>query len=490
MKRNNSTTGPKPTIGISLAFHGAAGTVTGSRHLLRAGRTWVLVDIGMFQGLKKLRLLNWRTPSFDPTRVDHLILTHAHIDHSGYLPKLVRDGYRGPIHCTRATRDLVDLLLMDSAEIQEEDAAYANKKGFSKHKPALPLYTTKDVREALKHLRVVRFGKWLDLGKGVQVRFHNAGHILGSGLVEAKVETAGAGRTVVFSGDVGRYDVPLHNDPDPLPPCDTLVIESTYGNRIHEAEPLEDQLREPIRRVIERRGVVLIPSFAVGRAQLIIFILNRMMERGELPRIPIHLDSPMAVDVTRIYSRYLHSDSLDDDVAEEGQDRIFPEGVEFHKSVSESKRLNALKGPRIIVSPSGMLTGGRILHHMCQRLPDPRNLVILAGFQAEGTRGRALQEGARTLRMHGCTTSVQAEVLVLHGVSGHADKDELLRWISSSPRPPKEVFVTHGEPESSRELAHAIEERFGARLFIPKMDEEYELNANGGDGRGDSHDPR
>jgi metallo-beta-lactamase family protein len=477
-KRDDSMKAKGSTNGLSLAFHGAAGTVTGSRHLLKAGKAWVLVDIGMFQGLKKLRLLNWKMPSFNPSRVDHLLLTHAHIDHSGYLPRLVRDGYKGPIHCTKPTRELVDLLLMDSAEIQEEDAAYANRKGFTKHKPALPLYTKKDAREALKHLRVVRYGKWLDLGKGVQARFHNAGHILGSGLVEARVETEGREHTVVFSGDVGRYDFPLHTDPDPLPPCDTLVIESTYGNRTHEAEPLEDQLRDPILRTIEKRGVVLIPSFAVGRSQLIILILLRMMESGDLPRVPIHLDSPMAVDVTRIYSRYLHSPSLDDDVADDGRELIFPEGVQFHKSVSDSKRLNDMKGPRIIVSPSGMMTGGRILHHLCQRLPDPRTLVILAGFQAQGTRGRALLEGAETLRMHGCTTRVQAEVLSLHGISGHADKDELLRWIGSSSRPPREVFVTHGEPEASQELSHAIKERFGAKMYIPKMDEEFELNGH------------
>ena len=283
-----------------------------------------MVDAGLFQGLKKLRLLNWQEPDFDPQSVDHLFLTHAHIDHSGYLPRLVRQGYSNPVYCTPATLDLVRLLLLDSARIQEEDANYANRKGFSKHRPALPLYTSADTEAAFELMRPLPYGEWLELGEGVRTRFLNVDHILGSAMVEVRMPLGGKEQGIVFSGDVGRYDMPLHSDPSEPPDCSLLVVESTYGDRTHDGKPLADQITEPFKKVFEQKGIVLIPSFAVGRAQLVTLILRELMNDGRLPEVPIHIDSPMAINATRIYSRHLEDGSLDDELSEDGRSRLFP----------------------------------------------------------------------------------------------------------------------------------------------------------------------
>ncbi len=462
---------------LHLSFHGAAGTVTGSRHLLATGTTRVLIDAGLFQGLKELRERNWCRPSFDPAEVENLLLTHTHIDHAGYLPRLVRDGYGGPVHCTPATRELAGLLLMDAAKLQEEDADYANRKGFSKHAPALPLYTSADAEAALARLRSVDYDAWLDLGQGVRARFLNAGHILGSALVEVRVDQEGRTTRLVFSGDVGGYGMPLHPDPTPPPACDVLVIESTYGDRLHEKMPITDQMREPLRETFARGGVVLIPAFAVGRAQQVTLILGDLMRAGDLPEVPIHIDSPMAVDATRIYGEHLRDHNLDAGLIEGGRSRLCPANVRFHRTVEESKQLNDLPGPRVIISASGMLTGGRVLHHLCQRLPDERNLIMLVGYQAAGTRGRALLEGAPTLRMHGRDIPVKARVLVLHGLSGHADSDGLMRWLRSGGVTPPAVFVTHGEPPAAEALARRIGQEVGARTFVPALGAVFDLDA-------------
>lgn len=465
---------------MQLSFHGAAGTVTGSRHLLAIGERRILVDAGLFQGLKRLRLLNWRRPSFDPAAIDQLLLTHTHIDHAGYLPRLVREGYRGPVHCTRATRDLAELLLMDSARIQEEDAAYANRKGFSKHQPALPLYEQRDVEQALALFKPVGYGVWIELGAGARARFLNAGHILGSAAVEMEIERPSRPTArLVFSGDVGRYAMPLHPDPLPLPDCDTLIIESTYGNRQHDHQPLGEQITGSFQTTLEAGGVVLIPSFAVGRAQQVTLILRELMNAGRLLEVPIHIDSPMAIDATRIYSRYLDEHNLDACLTEDGRSRLFPRQVFFHRSVAESKRLNRMRGPRIIVSSSGMMTGGRILHHLRQRLPQPENLLCLVGYQAQGTRGRALLGGARSLRIHGRDVPVHSKFQSLHGLSGHAGRDELLRWVNSAGRRPATIFVTHGEPDSAAALAATLRERLGAETFVPELESSYQLDPAG-----------
>jgi metallo-beta-lactamase family protein len=366
-------------------------------------------------------------------------------------------------------------MLLDAAKIQEDDAEYANKKGFSKHKPALPLYTTEDAERALELLSPIPYEEWLELGDGVSFRFLNVGHILGSAMVEMRVPATGREIKLLFSGDVGRYDVPLHSDPSPPPACDMLVVESTYGNRTHEAAPIKEQIRKPFLEVFERGGTILIPSFAVGRTQLITLMLRELINDRELPDIPIHIDSPMAVDATRIYSGHLGDLSLDEDLIEDGRSRLFPRNVQFHRSVAESKKLNQLSGPRIVVSASGMLTAGRVLHHLHRLLPDPGNLIMLVGYQAAGTRGRALLEGAKKLKIHGEQVPVRAEFLQLAGLSAHADSDELIRWIRSGENVPSTIFVTHGEPKASQAFAQRIEEEMDVLPVVPELEDSFDL---------------
>lgn len=466
---------------MKLTFHGAARTVTGSRHLLEAADQRILVDCGMFQGLKKLRRMNWDAPGFEPGFLDHVVLTHAHIDHTGYTPRLMQYGYTGPIHCTPATAELLELMLMDSAHIQEEDAAWANKKGFSKHTPAEPLYTSIDALQALKLLAPSGFTKWVTLSPEVRLRFNNSGHILGAAFAEFRIrdgrrDGVNEGETtIIYSGDVGRYDMPLHTDPDPLPACDILVVESTYGTRKHDRAPVLDQIREEFAHTMHKRGVVLVPSFAVGRTQLIGLILREMMRDGDLREVPIHIDSPMAIDATAIYSRHLYDSNLDHDVTEDGRSRLFPGKVHRHRTVHESKMLNNMDGPRVIIASSGMMTGGRILHHLIRRLADPHNLILLTGYQAVGTRGRALQEGAQSLRIHGQNIDVKARVATIHGLSSHGDGGEILRWIRTAPQQPQRIFVVHGEEESMLEFAKILERETGAQVDVPHLGESFDI---------------
>ncbi len=455
---------------MRLSFHGAAGCVTGSKHLLEVGDRRILIDCGLFQGLKELRLRNWNPLPFEMGSVDTVLLTHAHIDHSGWLPRAARLGLDAPVHTSRATAELCELLLMDSAHIQEEDAAWANKKGYSKHKPAEPLYTSVDAMQALKLLRGHDFGHWIDLGDDIRARFGNAGHILGAGFVEIRVPTdAGGEKTIVFSGDVGRYDVPLHRDPEPLPPCDVLVIESTYGDRSHDHEPVADQILRVFKETVRRQGVVLIPAFAVGRVQSVTLILRDLMKDGKLPEVPIYVDSPMAVDATLIYGRHLYDTNLDDDLIEDGRSRLFPREVHLCRTVHESKQLNTREGAMVIISSSGMMTGGRVLHHLTRRLGRPENLILLAGYQARGTRGRAMQDGARTLRIHGENWPVVCRHETIHGLSSHADREELLRWVESGGAKPETVFVVHGETDSAQHFAKDLRERLGATVHVPTL---------------------
>lgn len=461
---------------FSIAFHGGAGTVTGSKHLLTVGAGEVLVDCGMFQGQKALRLLNWRPPEFDASRLQHLLLTHAHVDHSGYLPRLIRDGFTGEIHCTSATREITEVLLLDAAKLQEEDAAHANRKGYSKHKPALPLFTTRDADQAIRQLRTLQYGQWLDVGAGIRARFHNAGHILGAAFAEVHAEVDGRDQTIVFSGDLGRYTAPMHLDPQPPPACDVMLIESTYGNRLHDKTPLIDQIRKPFADTIARGGTILIPAFAVARVQVLALMIGELMDNGELPRVPVHIDSPMAVQATKIYGRHLTTGELDATVTPEAWNHLYPSRVQLHSTVDQSKALNDLPGPRIIIAPSGMMTGGRVLHHLQRLLPDQKNLVVMAGYQAPGTRGDTLEKGAPTLRMYGQDVPVRARTIELTGLSAHADADELMRWIRSAPSLPGRIFVTHGEPESAAALAARIRDELKVRVDVPALGSEADLN--------------
>ncbi len=457
---------------MKLGFHGGAGTVTGSRFLLQSGRRQLLIDCGMFQGLKELRLLNWRKPQFDPRRIDAVVLTHAHIDHSGYLPRLVSEGFRGPIYCTEATRELADILLRDAAKIQEEDAEYANRKGFSKHHPALPLFTTEDAERAIRHMEAQPMRESFDAA-GFDVTLHEAGHILGSTFAEVRNVEQGRSETIVFSGDLGRYDGPMHADPEALPACDTLVMESTYGNRHHAEAPMDEQMAGPMRETLARGGIVLIPAFAVARAQLVLMLLHRMMASGELPRVPVHLDSPMAISVTDIYRRNAGTELL-----ELKRSDLFGDWVSFHRTVEQSIALNAMAGPRIIIASSGMMTGGRVLHHLKRLLPDPNNLLVLVGYQAAGTRGRKIAEGAQYVRIHGRDIPVKARMIQIEGLSAHADVDDLERWALSGAVRPKTLFVVHGEPGSLEALSTRME-RHGLQTYVPELNQEFETESGG-----------
>lgn len=462
---------------FTLAFHGGVGTVTGSRHLLSVGDERLLIDCGMFQGSKYLRELNWKAPPFAPSSVGHVLLTHAHIDHSGYLPRFAREGFEGAILGTQGTCELARVLLLDSAKLQEEDAEFANRKGHTKHKPALPLYTVKDAEHALRHTRAFRMHEWGEVAGGIDARLHNAGHILGSAFAEVRVRRPPYGdRTIVFSGDLGRYGAALHRDPQPLPECDALVIESTYGDRKHDPSPLIDRIRRPFAETLGRGGIILIPSFAVARVQLVTLLLRELMESGDIPPVPIHIDSPMAVKVTEIYRRHIRSGELDEVLSDEEWSRMVPGHVEFHSTVEESKALNELEGPRIIIASSGMLTGGRVLHHLARLAPDPKNLVVLVGYQAAGTRGRYLFDGGRDLRMHGRQVLMRAGVLTVAGLSAHADADELVRWVRSAPKPPRHVFVTHGEADAAAVFAGRLQSELGVEAHVPKMGDVFDLD--------------
>ncbi len=456
-----------------ISFHGAASTVTGSKYLLEAGDAKVLVDCGMFQGLKKLRELNWAPTPFDAESVDAVVLTHAHLDHTGYLPRIVKEGFERKIYCTRATSKLTELILLDSAKIQEYDAKYANKKGFSKHKPALPLYDGKDVQKTIKLFRETVRGKWFSPAKPIWMRFHDAGHLLGSNMIEVEIRDQDPPLKLLFSGDVGRYDGPLYFDPAPPPACDYLICESTYGNRDHPEADLLGALEEVVHRAIERGGAMLMASFAIGRAQQLIYLLQLLKEQDRIPNLPIYLDSPMSCHATDIYR--VHDD--DHDLSEgELVERKLLGGPSFHlcRSADESKALNHVKGTAIIIASSGMMTGGRIIHHLKQRLPDPKTTVVLGGYMAVGTRGRRIQDGAETIRMHGQEVSVRAAIEKVPGLSGHADRSGLLRWLQDLPDPRK-VFLTHGELDSAEALA---DELIGSRewdVHVPAMGETHEL---------------
>ncbi len=451
---------------LQLQFLGANATVTGSRYLLEAGSARILVDCGLFQGYKPLRLRNWAPFPVEPASIDAVLLTHAHLDHSGYLPRLVRAGFRGRVWCTRATASLCGILLPDSGRLLEEEAAYANRSGSSRHRPAEPLYDEADARRSLERLNGVDFDQGFEPVPGMRATFRSQGHILGA----AAASLAFDGTRIVFSGDIGRLDDPVMPAPAGLPECDWIVTESTYGDRSHPAIALEDELLPVLRRVIGRGGVVVIPSFAVGRAQLLLHVITRLQVSGRLPEAPIYLNSPMASDVTSLYGRFPGQHRLGaDDLA------ALRQHVRIINSVEESKALNRRKGPMIIVSASGMVTGGRVLHHLIAFAPDPRNAIVLGGYQAGGTRGASLAAGARTVRIYGQDVAVAAEVVQLETASAHADAGEILAWLRTAPRPPRGVFVTHGEPDAADALRIRIRRELGWNAHVPEYLERADL---------------
>ncbi|WP_024889078.1 MBL fold metallo-hydrolase RNA specificity domain-containing protein [Luteimonas huabeiensis] len=451
---------------LSLTSLGAAGTVTGSKHLLTHGDTRILIDCGLFQGLKNLRELNWQRLPVEPRDIDAVVLTHAHLDHCGYLPRLLLDGFSGPIFATAATRDVAELILLDSAWLQEKDAEFANRKGFSKHKPALPLYRVADAERTLAAFRPVPWHRPVALPGGATLRFRRAGHILGAASAQIDV----AGRTFAFSGDLGRYDDPVMHPPEAVPEADYVVVESTYGNRRHDrADPVE-ALGETIERTALRGGTVVIPAFAVGRAQTLIHELWRLREAGRLRNVPTYLDSPMATSATELLHRHAADHKLDPADYEAAC-----AAVTYVRDVEASKALSANRYPKIVISASGMATGGRVLHHIAAFAPDHRNTLLFSGFQAAGTRGRKLLDGARETKIYGQWVSVNAEVAEIPSLSAHADSDELMRWLSGFRRPPQRVFVVHGEPEASEALRERIQRELDWPATVPLQNRNYPL---------------
>jgi metallo-beta-lactamase family protein len=451
---------------MELAFWGAAGTVTGSRYLLSVDGRRILVDCGLFQGLKSLRLRNRAPFPVAPADIEAVALTHAHLDHSGYLPVLVRDGFRGPIVATAATVDFCGILLPDSGYLQEEEAARANRYGYSRHHPALPLYTRADAYPVLDLFRDTPYHREAEAGP-FRCTLGQAGHIMGA----ASVLAVHAGTRILFSGDLGRPHDPLLPAPDPLPAADYIIIESTYGDRAHPDLPPQDALADVVRRTMARGGVLVIPSFAVGRAQSILHYLHALRQAGEIPEVPVFLDSPMAAAATEIMRRHSELHRLT-----RAQYDAMHAAVHTTASVEESKAIDRRRGPMIIVSASGMATGGRVLFHIRRFGDDRRNTILLVGHQAAGTRGAALQQGARVLRMHGMNVPIHAEVVSVHGLSAHADADETIAWLRTAASPPRRTFVTHGEPAAADALRFRIQDELGWSVTVPEHGETVALD--------------
>lgn len=454
-------------MNLKLTFLGGAGTVTGSKYLIETANMRLLVDCGLFQGLKNLRLRNWAPLPVVPQNLETVVLTHAHLDHSGYLPLLVKNGFTGNILSTRATRDLCAVLLPDSGHLQERDAEFANRHGFSKHKPALPLYTQRDAERAMERFAPMPFGQEHPLGGGLTLKFSPAGHILGAAIVEL---SSGADK-IVFSGDLGRPNSATMVDPTPIHRADYLIVESTYGNRKHSDEDPEQSLSKVINATAARGGTVLIPSFAVGRAQAILFHLHRLKSAKRIPDLPIYLDSPMAVDASDIFCKYFGEHKLS-----EPECRGACKVARYVQSVDESKSLDANPMPKVIVSASGMATGGRVLHHLKWLAPHPRNTILFTGFQAAGTRGEAMLAGAASVKIHGQMVPIRAEVRNVDALSAHAGSDEIITWLSNFEVPPKLTFVTHGEPAASDALRLRIQNELGWNCRVPDLGESVVLS--------------
>jgi metallo-beta-lactamase family protein len=460
-----------------LTFLGAAGGVSGSRHLVDAAGGRVLIDCGLFQGEKNLRDKNWDRFPVRPDSINAVVLTHGHIDHSGYLPRLAREGFAGPIYTSPATADLLGLLLYDSAKCQAEDALYANRKGFSKHSPALPLYEEQDVDRVLRLVRPHARESWFSPAGGIRCQFHEAGHMLGSSFIEMEAarEQGGSPVRIVFSGDVGRFDAPLYKDPISPPNCDYLVCESTYGDRDHTPSRPLDELEKVTNEAIRRGGMMLVASFAIGRCQQLVYLLRTLMAAGRVPETPIWVDSPMAVGAMEVFRKHRNEHDFSEAKMQGVAESLASPFVRMAKTAEESKAINGHHGAGIVIASSGMMNGGRILHHLARRLPDPKTTVLVAGYQAKGTRGRSLIEGAEFLRIHGRDVPVRAVVRKVDALSGHADRHELDRWLGSMAAP-RRTFLVHGEPPAAAALAEFIRSRRGWNVHVPALGEHAELD--------------
>ena len=462
---------------IQLSFFGAVGTVTGSRHFLEVDGLKILIDCGMFQGLKENRLRNWDNFPVDPSSIDHVFLTHAHIDHSGYLPRLCKQGFTGKIHCTHATAELCEIMLKDSAHLQEEDAKWANKRGYSKHKPALPLYTTEDAESTLKLFTPHYYGEDIYLNENLRIKFKDAGHILGSSFVDIKRVDGKDSKRILFSGDFGRPDRPILREPVQVYNIDYLIVESTYGNRLHEDVDPNEELARIINDSYRHKGVLVIPAFSVGRTQTLLYAIRELEEDHKIPEMSIFVDSPMAINSTEVFKKRINDLNLTARKKDiEGTDIFTPKNLHICKTTDESKAINRVTGRAIIISASGMATGGRILHHLSERLPDRRNTVLFIGYQAQGTRGRTLLEGKNEVKIHGKKVPVKANIANISGFSGHGDYDEILAWLSAFNKKPQKTFIVHGEEEASEAMAEKIRTRFGWEVVVPKFGDSFELD--------------
>ena len=456
----------------TLTFLGAARTVTGSKYLLEADGQRLLIDCGQFQGLKELRRRNWAAFPVHPASLHAVVLTHAHIDHSGLLPRLVASGFHGPIYCTRGTADLCSLVLPDAGRLQEEDARLANRHRFSRHTPAMPLFTEADAYQALSHIEAVDFDRRVEVAPDFHAEFTNAGHLLGSAYV--RVSRPAGGAKILFGGDLGRYGRPVLPDPSAAPAAETLLLEATYGDRVHADADEAAQLEKIVEETVARGGRVIIPAFAVGRAEEVLYWLKKLEDTGRLRPLPVYLDSPMAVAALNFYAR--HERELDPNVRS-GTGEISAYATKrFQPVVSarESRDVVESRGPAIVISASGMATGGRVLHHLAAALPDPRNTVLFVGYQAEGTRGRSLLEGATSVKIHGMMVSVAANIAKIDSMSAHADSREIARWLDTFKTPPKQIYLVHGEPAVQDVLKKAIDQR-GWAVHIPRHEERVEV---------------
>lgn len=448
---------------ITLQFLGAAETVTGSKYLLRAMNKTILVDCGLFQGLKELRLLNWQSLPVDASEVDLVLLTHGHLDHTGFLPRFVKDGFRGEIWATAPTLDIANIILSDSARIQEEDAERANDGKFSKHSPALPLYTTKDVENTIPLFRPKTQKEWINIAAGVQCRFNYNGHILGASFIEFKIGE----KVIVFSGDIGREDDPLLYDPTCPEAADVIVMESTYGDRLHPHDTLEN-LASEINKALKSNGTVIIPSFAVERTQLLMHLICKLQRTSAIPKVPIYMDSPMGTNVLEVFSNHKSWHKLSDEDAEE-----MMRTIHLVRSVKETYELAGTQRSKIIIAGSGMASGGRVLTYLAQYLGDTNATILLAGYQAEGTRGRALLEGADQIKLFGKYFSVKASIANVQGLSSHADQAGLINWLSHLKKRPSKIFIVHGELAAAKALQEKILETYKLDAIIPHLNESF-----------------